>query len=483
MRCKNRINSNITPIFLILLHNLFEMKRETYIIVNARPKSADSRSTKHRARSFGRILLCLGVFLSLFVHATKAQDTLTVMQYNLLYYGNYQSGFADCYETNNNTQRKDECIRTIMDYVKPDIFTVCEFGATQALQTNFLLHNLNINGVDYWQSDNIINYASSNIINHIFYDSRKLGLSKHMALRTNPRDTDIYELYLKTPSLAAGDTIKLVCIVAHPKAGMGYEANRRAVMQTAMDYVNQHYPTDNVLIMGDFNMYGASESGYRLLTQTYSNPSICFMDPVGSVGVGEWNNNSQFTAFHTQSTRSYSDECFSSGGLDDRFDFILMGDEIAFSYNHLRYVQGSYHAVGNDGNHFNQSVDQGYNSAVPAAVAEALFDGSDHLPVTMKIAVDVHLGVEDLETQSLYATVSPNPASDNAVVTFFNPDQGRVQFELYSLQGQLLQREVAVFGEGSQQQVLSLQGLTEGFYLLRIKHDGGWGQTVKLVVQ
>jgi len=426
----------------------------------------------------------LFIALSLTTIATQAQDTLTVMQYNLLYYGNYQSGFADCYETNNNTQRKDECIRTLVNYVKPDIFTVCEFGATAALQNDFLRHNLNINGVNYWQSDNIINHAGSNIINHIFYDSRKMGLKKHVALQTQPRDTDVYELYMKTNGLAIGDTTKLVCIVAHPKAGQGYESQRRALMQTAMDYVNQHYPTDNVLIMGDFNMYSANESGYRLLTQTYNNPAICFMDPVAGVGgVGEWTNNGQFAQFHTQSTRSYSDECFSSGGLDDRFDFILMADEIAFSYNHLRYVQGSYHAVGNDGLHFNMSVDQGTNNAVPAEVAEALFDGSDHLPVTMKIAVDVHLGVEDHEVQSLYATVAPNPARDNAVVHFFNPAQGQVQFELYSLQGQLLQREAAAFGEGTQQYELALHDITKGFYLLRIRHQNGWGQTVKLVVR
>ena len=421
------------------------------------------------------LLLCMAL-------PAWAQDTLTVMQYNLLYYGNYNSGFADCYETNNNTQRKDECIRTLVDYVKPDIFTVCEFGATAALQNDFLRHNLNINGVTYWKSDNIINYANSNIINHIFYNSQKLGLSKHIALRTDPRDTDIYELYLKTKSLAAGDTIKLVCIVAHPKAGMGYESNRRALMQVAMDYVNQHYPHDNALIMGDFNMYGASESGYRLLTQTYSNPEVLFIDPLGSAGVGEWNCNGQFAAYHTQSTRSYSDECFSSGGLDDRFDFILMADEIKFSYNHLRYVNNSYHAVGNDGRHYNQSVNQGNNTAVPAEVAEALFDGSDHLPVTMKIAVDVHLGVEDLEAQSLYATVAPNPASDRAVVSFFNPSQGQVQLELYSLQGQLLQREAAAFGEGSQQYELTLHDITKGFYLLRIKHKEGFSQSLKLIV-
>ena len=418
------------------------------------------------------------------VLSSNAQDTITVMQYNLLYYGNYNSGFADCYETNNNTQHKDECIRTIVDYVRPDIFTVCEFGATQALQNAFLSHNLNINGADWWRSDNIINYASSNIINHIFYDSRKMELKRHVALRTNPRDTDIYELYLKTPSLAAGDTIKLVCIVAHPKAGMNYESDRRALMQKAMDYVNQNYPTENVLIMGDFNMYGASESGYRLLTQTYSNANIRFVDPLSYLGgVGEWNNNSEFAAFHTQSTRGYSDECFSSGGLDDRFDFILMADEIMFSYNHLRYVQNSYHAVGNDGHHFNQSVDQNGNSSVPPAIAEALHDGSDHLPVTMKIAVDVKLGVTDHTMPIFQASIAPNPASETATINFCNPSESQIQFELYSIIGQQIKQESTHFDAGLQQHELSLQGLTQGFYLLRLSNGEGWSQTLKLVVR
>ena len=92
------------------------------------------------------------------------------------------------------------------------------------------------------------------------------------------------------------------------------------------------------------------------------------------------------------------------------------------------------------------------------------------------------LGVEDLEAQSLYATVAPNPASDRAVVSFFNPTQGQVQLELYTLQGQLLQRYTAELSEGSQQFELALHDITTGFYFLRIKHDGGWGQTMKLVV-
>ena len=403
-----------------------------------------------------------------------SQDTLTIMQYNLLYYGNYNSAFAQCYESTNNTQHKDECIRTILSYVKPDIFTVCEFGATQTLQDDFMRHNLNIYGVNYWQSDKIINYANEAIINHIFFDSRKLGLSKHVALRTHPRDTDIYELYLKTHSLAYGDTVKLVCIVAHPKAGEDGAGSRYAQMQTVMNYVSQNYDTENVLIMGDFNMYGASEPAYRL-----------FIDPLANLGgVGEWNNSYQFARFHTQSTRNEDVPCFSPGGLDDRFDFILMADEIKFSYKHLRYVPNSYKAIGNDGYHFNQSVNQGYNYAVTSELAQALHDCSDHLPVTMKLYTDVPgLGIDESETPALEASVAPNPASGVAKVSFFNPSAGMVQFELYSLQGQLLKRLSEHFVNGAQQVEMDLQDVPKGFYLLRIRHQKGWGQTIKIIVQ
>lgn len=397
-----------------------------------------------------RRFFILWTLLLLLETALSGQETITVMQYNLLEYGNYQSGFADCYETNNNTQRKDECIRTLMDYVKPDILTVCEFGATQALLDNFMRHNL----PDYWQSDDIINYAHSNIINHIFYDSRKMALKKHVALRTNPRDTDVYELYMKTPSLVAGDTIKLVCIVAHPKAGMNYQSERRALMQVAMDYVNTHYADDNVLIMGDFNMYRASETGYQLLTRTYSNPNVLFVDPLANAGgVGEWNSNIQFAPFHTQSTRRYSDECFSSGGLDDRFDFILMSDEIYMGFNRIKYLNESFHAVGNDGRHFDQSIDQNGNDAVPPVVAEALFDGSDHLPVTLKLSVFAHLDVDEHLGESFL--VYPNPADDQITVTI-NGD-----YRITNVFGQIMMT-------GHESQSIDVSCLASGVYFLNV---------------
>lgn len=386
----------------------------------------------------------------------KAQDTITVMQYNLLQYGNYNSAFAECYETNNNTRRKDECIRTLMDYVKPDILTVCEFGKTQQLQDDFIRHNLNINGVDYWRTDNIYNYANSSIINHIFYDSRKLVLKSHVALRTRPRDTDVYELYLKTTSLMSGDTIKLVCIVAHPKAGMSYETDRLTLMQTVMAYINQHYANDNVLIMGDFNMYRASETGYQCLTRTYPNSDALFVDPLSNVGgVGEWNGNSQFAPFHTQSTRRYSDECFSSGGLDDRFDMILMSDEIYMGFNKLKYVGGSYYAVGNDGHHFNQSIDQNGNNSVPPDVLEALFDASDHLPVTMKMRVYGNWGVDEIAEEML--RVYPNPTTDALHVDFPRPATYRIS----NVMGQVLMT-------GQVSKTIDVSGLPSSLYFIQI---------------
>ena len=394
----------------------------------------------------------------------RAQDTITVMQYNLLQYGNYNSGYAGCSESNNNTQRKDECIRTLLDYVKPDIFTVCEFGKTQQLQTNFLKHNLNINEVDYWKTDNIINYANQDIINHIFYDSRKMELKRHVALRTNPRDTDVYELYLKTSSLTAGDTIKLVCIVTHPKAGKDYEASRRATIQTAMDYVRQHYQNDNVLIMGDFNMYRASETGYQLLTKTYTDPESRFVDPISSLGgVGEWNNNIQFAPFHTQSTRASASSCFSDGGLDDRFDMILMSDEIYMGFNKLKYVNNSFKAVGNDGRHFNQSINQNGNSSVPAQVAEALYDSSDHLPVTMKVRVYGNWDVNEITMDGL--RVYPNPTTDVLHVDIVNPTIYRIS----NVMGQILMM-------GQVSQTIDVSSLKPGFYFIQVD-----GMTQKFV--
>jgi endonuclease/exonuclease/phosphatase family metal-dependent hydrolase len=390
----------------------------------------------------------------------KAQETITVMQYNLLEYGNYQSGWASCDETTNNTQDKDEAIRVVLDYVKPDILTVNEFGATQAIQNNFISHNLNIDGVNYWKSDNIVNYANSNIINHIFYNSDKMVLKKHAVIRTSLRDIDAYELYFKTQSLAAHDTVKLVCMVAHLKAGDSNDdvERRKAMLQNAMYYVDEHYANENVLIMGDFNMYSATESGYRLLTATYENPEARFVDPLSLVGgVGTWDNNRQYAPFHTQSTKSWVDypDCPSGGGLDSRFDIMMMSDEVYMGFRSLKYLSGSFHAVGNDGNHFNMSINQGVNNDVPTQVANALFTVSDHLPVVMKLNLFGQWGVDDVGT--CVFKVYPNPTSGMLRVDVQEP----APYQITNVLGQHMM-------SGQVADEIDVSELPEGIYFIRV---------------
>ena len=52
------------------------------------------------------------------------------------------------------------------------------------------------------------------------------------------------------------------------------------------------------------------------------------------------------------------------------------------------YVDDTYTAFGNDGNHFNDAINSGNNFSVSDQMADALHDASDHLPVYMDVWFD-----------------------------------------------------------------------------------------------
>jgi hypothetical protein len=97
-------------------------------------------------------------------------------------------------------------------------------------------------------------------------------------------------------------------------------------------------------------------------------------DPIDRIG--HWHNNSSFADVHTQSPRGGS-----YGGMDDRFDWIFVSEAVLNETYEINYVENTYWAVGNDGNHFNQAINNGNNTSVNDAMADALHDASDHLPV------------------------------------------------------------------------------------------------------
>ncbi len=428
----------------------------------------------HSMKFFISALFALTFSLGIF-----AQDTITVMQYNLLYYGEI-TGF--CNNNNNSLEMKDPHLRTILDYVKPDIFTVNELSSDENVHEHLLDNNLNINFITHYKRAESRNTAGSNIVNMLYYDSRKLRLKTQFTAQNYVRDVDVYELYYYSNDLQQGDTAFVVCVVGHLKAGNSSgDANARKIMaENTLRFLETRYENDNVLFMGDFNFYTGAESAFQLMLN-YSNTAMRFLDPIGQIG--DWNNNSFYAGIHTQSTNTNSD-CKAGGGLDDRFDFILISDEIRFGTNHVRYVQESFKAVGQDGQHFNGTVNGApQNTSVPSAVATALFNFSDHLPITMKLAVDKTLDIAETSSRPFLAEIIPNPVKSNARIDLYMPQYGNLKLQLTDLNGKVIISQSYSLMAGKQTLDVNLENLPSGIYFVSLQDGNRRNEHMKLIKQ
>ncbi|HDP54684.1 MAG TPA: endonuclease/exonuclease/phosphatase family protein, partial [Bacteroidetes bacterium] len=312
-----------------------------------------------------------------------AGDTIKVMHYNLLYYDKI---IYSCDETNNNVNDKNIYLNTIIEHYQPDIFTVNEMNGSVS-SVDLLLNNaLNVNGEYRYQR---ATYTGNFLINMLYFNTDKLVLKHQSHILTSPRQTDVYTLYAKTDNLIYGDTVFLTCIVTHLKAGKGTEeANDRALAsQQIMNYIKNRNLQGNIMLLGDLNLYNSDEQAFQnFLTETQN--GVQLLDPVDAIGW--WSNNSYFADYHTQSTHIYGD-CHSGGGMDDRFDFILTSTHLLDGTRGAKYVENSYWAMGQDGNRFNGTISSPTNYTLPSSVISALYNMSDHLPVTLKINVDYNL--------------------------------------------------------------------------------------------
>ena len=422
------------------------------------------------------ILILLG-FLS---SALAQNDVLKVMQYNLMYYGQNTSY---CTQSNNNINDKNAAIRTILTAYYPDILTVCEMGKSTSLPNDFVNNNLNINGLNYWMTCAGSNVTNSTLTNCIFYNSTKLTLVGHYAAQTYTRDVDVYDFKFKEDD--SGEMV-LTCVIAHLKAGNSSEdAGKRKIMaENTMNYLETNYREKNVLIMGDFNLYTSSELAYQAFINQSAYPNSYFIDPLYPYGVGAWNNNSYYEDYHTQSTHKDSDSnCHSSGGMDDRFDFILMSENIYGGREGIHYIGGSYNALGNDGLRFNKSINWPTNQAVSQEVADALYVNSDHIPVTMNLAVTYNLGEDEITDNSLSFDIFPNPASDKINIRFYQDNIGKANILLFNALGQLVYSDQVFVNDCLSEHVINVDNLPKGFYFLKITNADGLTDTSKVVVE
>jgi endonuclease/exonuclease/phosphatase family metal-dependent hydrolase len=146
-------------------------------------------------------------------------------------------------------------------------------------------------------------------------------------------------------------------------------------------------PDDShIIYAGDTNFYRSTDDAFVRLTSAGDAQAI---DPINRVG--SWHNNSGFSDVHTQAPCfSGCPSGFTTGGLDDRFDFQLMTAEFLDNEG-LSYIPGSYQAFGNNGSlpccnsNINDSGNTitfpGVTSFTKQQILNALFTASDHLPV------------------------------------------------------------------------------------------------------
>ena len=121
----------------------------------------------------------------------------------------------------------------------------------------------------------------------------------------------------------------------------------------------------HVLMVGDFNMKGSSETAYANLTGAGAGQ----VQDVAATP-GEWFGNTAFKSLHTQDP---------GNNMDDRFDLQFASGEF-FDEVGLDYVDGSFHVFGNNGSHaLNSSITTGTGAS--PTVLTALSNASDHLPI------------------------------------------------------------------------------------------------------
>lgn len=407
--------------------------------------------------------------LSLQSFSQGRQGSLSLMTYNIL---NYRNGTTYCTGSNNSSSAKEQAIHTVVDFAQPDVIVFNEVGSAPASPVYLLNNALNTGGTTHFEMVPHAHNGFSSLVNAIAYNKDRLSLSGQWAITKDANNTSLVRLIdvakfdlIDTLATSAWDTISFYVFAAHFKAGSGTSdaAERDLAANAIIDWIDNNLSnvTDpNILLLGDLNTYSSTENCYQTLT---TGSTFRFEDPINTTG--SWHNSSSYASIHTQSTSTASSGCKSGGGLDDRFDHILISEALSEGDNHLTYANNSYLTIGNDGNHFNNAINSGTNYSASSTVIEALATASDHLPVLLNL--DFQFYFDQQELSAPYLTL-PNPLSVGTPVEL---PQGTTA-TLFTLTGQRL---------AAYNQAFTTPQLTPGIYLFQFE-DGtsSWVQKISI---
>ncbi|MHA7059141.1 T9SS type A sorting domain-containing protein [Aquimarina sp. M1] len=381
------------------------------------------------------------------------QATIKTMFYNVL---NYPAAPPD---------NREEILETIIDSYEPDIFMICELE-TEEGGNEILNSSLNDDGTTYSSAPFLSNFSNSDVNLHqlLYYNNQKFTLIQSQRLTTTIRDINWYTLELISED-QMNNPIRIEVFVAHLKASRGAdnETKRLNMVKAFTDNNANLDENDYVIFAGDLNLYSSNEPAYQELLDM--NNKITMVDPIKTPG--NWTSNNTFTDIHTQSTRLNSDEFDdfgSGGGLDDRFDFILISENMVNS-TELSYIPNSYLAYGNNGNCYNQRIDAvDCTGFYDSTVRDALYTMSDHLPVVMELEANQQFlsTPEFVATQSIIQLNNGTIIDDQLSLQIHNNPE-TVNFKIYNTMGQEIQSFSA---KGNNITTVSVSELSAGLYYL-----------------
>ena len=403
-------------------------------------------------------------FFLFFVSILVGQTRIKTMFYNTL---NYNS--------NTESEARTPFLKTILDDVQPDLFMVCELkneSASNYLFTNAILpFNPNFKKADFKVSQS----PATDLLQMIYYNANKLTLEFNAVIPTGVRDINHYTFKLNTED-AETNPILLEVFVTHLKASRGFD-NMQKREESVDLFVRELDRIDSnsfVLFAGDFNFYTSNEAGFLKIIN--SSNSIQMIDPIDRLcpefpndGIDYFNennydstyfwNNSSFADVHSQSTRSAQlNGDGAGGGMDDRFDFIMISKNLTTS-NNLFYVANSYKTIGNNGNCYNSFVSNtNCVGEFSQTLRNALFNFSDHLP----IALELESSKNTLSTKYHPLTIlTTNYVSDYLSLEV---DKKIDHLKLYNTLGQIVYEKKHIT---SQKLDINVNMLTEGLYYLK----------------
>lgn len=410
--------------------------------------------------------LCCLILIFSFTFSSFAQDSLQVMFYNLFRF------------PTSPPANREYLLQDIVDSVKPDLLMVCELqnldGANRILNTSFRNQEDSFSRATFEYSISAIDDPLQQLV---FYNTRKLILLRQQTFTTTVRDINHYTFILNLEHLP-NDSVYLEVFVTHLKSSTG-PANRNLRLSMIDTFVQalQDIPAHHhVLLAGDFNFYDSdSEPAYQKILDTSNH--IIMVDPIDSPGL--WHDNPLFAAIHTQATRT-SSQGFgiggATGGMDDRFDFIMMSKN-SIDAPEFSYIPETYKAYGNNGNCFDKSIhDTSCTGIYSQEIREKLHNMSDHTPVIMRFQTPMNFNpvltkIKNPETNPYLYLPRGNGCQNELWVQLKEPSNSTSALILYNILGQkVIEKNLE---KHTNPQAIDVRHLKSGIYYLQLKNHSG----------